>query len=681
MELLKLSVIISILLIVMGTMAMPPKSKKKSTRRSQHRDHSDRSPTSNKYQVYLNKDVFRYMASDNPLLATYNPDYIDDQLMQKRVLDGYIYTHEYVISSLNYLKPLINHANEFHRTFLTRWLALQKEASDAYLLRALQHDLAQELLLSSLRQPSLLIAMSFFDKSLEALLDRRLSKAHIYNVMVNLVSNLGSSLSSMESTLSLYRRVAALSAKQMNNLSPEQRQSSEFKQHHAYCQVSQLFFDSQEQLIKVLRGIELFDIDSVRQSIRKAVTALRGEGAKYPEFSQTVLLNGEYFISFLQLYQILFPIVAGNDKFVEQLRLVQKDSRRYSPYRISQQQMHQYESPQDFGKFLKKVSSQNSEQLQYSYERMTAKLDQDSQESEYMQKMAEVLGMPSILESVSIAEIISLGHGIFKEYCLKALPMIEPLLQAYRLRESDIPHEFATLPLEQSSPCLSVSNIRQSLLCQSEDGTLSNHMSELDLYNTADSGDAQLEGLPTEMDVVLDPEYRDEIDFDLNTDSEDYEIQSQDVQQAGLPGGSSHDSDNSKEVAPFRNTRKEVCAEWQNFDKYQFTRTDQLNSVERVIFSAGQIFILCQITDGATKGGYNVKYQQFQSLLSEFNAVVTPLTGSISRISVPMIGKHPLSIHGPHSGNVELGRRVIKGARRVLDYYEILPENFQPLHG
>ncbi|KAI3644423.1 hypothetical protein MP228_010587 [Amoeboaphelidium protococcarum] len=42
-------------------------------------------------------------------------------------------------------------------------------------------------------------------------------------------------------------------------------------------------------------------------------------------------------------------------------------------------------------------------------------------------------------------------------------------------------------------------------------------MSQLDLYNTADSSDAQLEGLPTEMDVVLDPEYRDEVDIECAT--------------------------------------------------------------------------------------------------------------------------------------------------------------------
>ncbi|KAI3635895.1 hypothetical protein MIR68_006533 [Amoeboaphelidium protococcarum] len=206
-------------------------------------------------------------------------------------------------------------------------------------------------------------------------------------------------------------------------------------------------------------------------------------------------------------------------------------------------------------------------------------------------------------------------------------------------------------------------------------------MSELDLLNTADSGDAQLEGLPTEMDVVLDPEYRDKVDFDLNTDSENYEIQSQDDQQANLPGGYSHDSDDSKAIVLIRNTRKDVCGEWQKFDEYQFTQSEQLHSVQRVIFSADQISTLCQITDGAIKGGFNVKYKEFLSLLAEYDADVTPLTGSISRITVSMKGCHPLSIHGPHSGNVELGRRVIKGARRVLDYQEILPENFQPLHG
>lgn len=54
------------------------------------------------------------MVSDNPLLATYNPDYIDDEVMQKRVLDGYLYTHEYLISSLNYLKPQIKDRIEFY---------------------------------------------------------------------------------------------------------------------------------------------------------------------------------------------------------------------------------------------------------------------------------------------------------------------------------------------------------------------------------------------------------------------------------------------------------------------------------------------------------------------------------------------------------------------------------------
>lgn len=60
--------------------------------------------------------------------------------------------------------------------------------------------------------------MSFFDNALEALLDRRLSKAHIYNVMVNLVSALGSSLSTMESALDALRGVIEQLVRNMESM-------------------------------------------------------------------------------------------------------------------------------------------------------------------------------------------------------------------------------------------------------------------------------------------------------------------------------------------------------------------------------------------------------------------------------------------------------------------------------
>ncbi|KAI3636897.1 hypothetical protein MIR68_005164 [Amoeboaphelidium protococcarum] len=70
---------------------------------------------------------------------------------------------------------------------------------------------------------------------------------------------------------------------------------------------------------------------------------------------------------------------------------------------------------------------------------------------------------------------------------------------------------------------------------------------------------------------------------------------------------------------------------------------------------------------------------EFLYLLSLFRAEIVPLGRSVTRISVAMKGRRPPQIHGPHSGNVELGRNILNGAIRVLERYDILPENFEPL--
>ncbi|KAI3644428.1 hypothetical protein MP228_010592 [Amoeboaphelidium protococcarum] len=682
MKLPAIFIIIIILVLLIGTMAMPPKSKKKSqsSKRKQYKNHSDQSPTIDENEDYQNKDAFRQMVSDNPLLATYNPDYIDDEVMQKRVLDGYLYTHEYLISSLNYLKPQIKDRIEFYQSFLTRWLILQQyETSDTEMELAMQHVTAANVLQQSLNTPSLLMYMSFFDNALEALLDRRLSKAHIYNVMVNLVSALGSSLSTMESALDALRGVIEQLVRNMESMPAFKRQYPLFKQLEALRKISVMQLSALEKLIQILRKIKLFNVDSVRQSIRMTVATLRGQGDTNPEFSNVVLLSGESHISFLQLYQILFPIVAENRNFLNQLGMVYEKARKLSFKKTSYTQISEYLDSEGFQRLIDNMLTKSPDQHLTAFDRMTAQFYEESGYSVQMQLMLDISDK-RFTTQVSIASVVLQGHSIFQKFCLQAMPMIEQLVQKYRLRESDIPHDFAPLQLGQSPHCSFVSNHRESVLCQSEDGTLSNRMSELDLLHTADSSDVQLEGLPAESDVVLDPQYKDEVDFDLDTDNKDDEIQSQDDFQVNLPDASSQYSRNSEEVVPFRNSRKEICADRQYYDRYQYVRSGQLISLQRVVFSADLIFTLCQITDGSTKGGYNVKYKEFLQLLAEFDADVTPLTGSISRITIPMRGTHPLSIHGPHSGNVELGRGVIKGARRVLDYYQILPENFKPIN-
>ncbi|KAI3643311.1 hypothetical protein MP228_012866 [Amoeboaphelidium protococcarum] len=675
-------IVITILILLLSTLAMPPKKKKgKSSKGKKIRKNPIQCPI-----IDANEDAFRYMASDDPLLATYNPDYIDDMVMQKLVLDGYLYTHEYLISSLNYIKPQIKHAREFQYSILVKLTTLQEDFPDAEFADAMQHQIAANLLQDSLNLPTVLLQMSFFDNALQTLLDGRLSKAHIYNVVVNLISVLSTSQSEAESGSGFLRRILDTLTKQYNSLSAQQRQKAEYRRLKAFIKVIGMQYEASEKLIKVIRGIQLFDIDDVRRSVRKTISTLRGEGSSNSASQQFFLFMGEPFIGYLQLYQILYPIVSQNDKFVQQLRGVHRKSRLLSLQHTSQSQLQAYIGNPDVGKFLRQHRITNSGKLVANIDRMTTQFIDQSQQDNYMQKMIEVSQGRFSVDPLAIAEVILQGHRIYKEYCQIAMPMIDQLVQANRLREADIPHEFSSEQLPYLHCPSASSDQRESPLpCQSESDILSNRVSELDISESTDLGDDSEEAVPVtnESNVVIDPQYRDEVDFDIKSDSEDGEVQPSNDQRLSLPAstGPSRNLDSSQVAVPQIYGRKEICSGSKNYDKYQFLMSDLLISREYVIFTPEQLFTLCQITDGATKGGYNVKYKDFLSLLAEFDADVTHLTGSISRITVPMKGTHPLSIHGPHSGNVELGRGVIKGARRVLDYYDILPENFLPLYG
>ncbi|KAI3644427.1 hypothetical protein MP228_010591 [Amoeboaphelidium protococcarum] len=676
------------LFMLLSTLAMPPKSKKKgaSSQHKQSRHHSHEGTAKNEQEEDLNIDAFRYMASDDPLLATYNPDYIDDAVMQKLVLDGYLYTHEYLISQLNYIKPQIKHANEFYHSILVRWMTLQQDFSDAEFVYAMQHEMAANLLQDSLNLPTVLLQMSFFDNALQTLLDGRLSKAHIYNIVVNLISVLSTSQSEAESGNGLLRRIQDTLIKQYSSLFSQQRQKAESKRLKAFIKVIGIQYEASEKLIEVIRGIQLFDIDDVRRSIRKTISTLRGEGSSNSASCQFFLFLGEPYIGYLQLYQVLYPIVSQNDKFVQQLRGVHRKSRLLSLQHTSQSQLSAYIDNPDVGKFLNQHRTTDSGKLLANINRMTVDFIDQTRQVHYMQKMIEVSQSRFSLNPDPIASVILQGHRIYKEYSQIAMPMIEQSVQVNRLREADIPHEFAPEQrLQLHCPSASADQRESPLPCQSESDILSNRVSELDISESTDLGDDSEEAVPVanESNVVIDPQYRDEVDFDIKSDSEDGEVQPSNDYRLSLPAssGASHNLDSSQVAVPLLYGRKEICSGWKNYDKYQFLMSDLLISREYVIFTPEQLFTLCQITDGATKGGYNVKYKDFLSLLAEFDADVTHLTGSISRITIPMKGTHPLSIHGPHSGNVELGRGVIKGARRVLDYYEILPENFLPLYG
>ncbi|KAI3635892.1 hypothetical protein MIR68_006530 [Amoeboaphelidium protococcarum] len=689
MQLIRLCLFV-MLFMLLSTLAMPPKSKKKgaSSQHKQSRHHSHEGTAKNEQEEDLNIDAFRYMASDDPLLATYNPDYINDAVMQKLVLDGYLYTHEYLISQLNYIKPQIKHANEFYHSILVRWMTLQQDFSDAEFVYAMQHEMAANLLQDSLNLPTVLLQMSFFDNALQTLLDGRLSKAHIYNIVVNLISVLSTSQSEAESGNGFLRRIQDTLIKQYSSLSAQQRQKAESKRLKAFIKVIGMQYEASEKLIEVIRGIQLFDIDDVRRSIRKTISTLRGEGTSNSASCQFFLFLGEPFIGYLQLYQVLYPIVSQNDKFVQQLRGVHRKSRLLSLQHTSQSQLSAQLDNPDVGKFLNQHRTTDSSKLLANINRMTADFIDQTRQVHYMQKMIEVSQSRFSLNPDPIASVILQGHRIYKEYSQIAMPMIGQLVQVNRLREADIPHEFSPEQrLQLHCPSASADQRESPLPCQSQSDILSSLVSKVDIYESADLGDESEGGVPVsngKSNFVIDPYYKNEVDFDIKSDSEDGEVQPLNDQRLSLPPStsSSHNLDSSQQlVVPQINGRKEICSGWKNYDKYQFLMSDLLMSLEYAIFTPEQLFTLCQITDGATKGGYNVKYSEFLSLLSEFNAIITPLTGSITRITVPMKGTHPLSIHGPHSGNVELGRRVIKGAKRVLNYYEILPENFQPLHG
>ncbi|KAI3646098.1 hypothetical protein MP228_009026 [Amoeboaphelidium protococcarum] len=667
-----------LLLIALCTMAMPPK-KKAASKQKKFNKKGGGSSNSNLEQ----REVFRYMVDDNPLLATYNPDYIDDLVLQKRVLDAYQYTHEYLISTLNFVKPLIKHRNEYFHYVTAGELARNRDQQDPEFRYAMQQTILSALSESIMQYPWQLLTISFFDNALEALLDGRLSKGHIYNVVSNLVVALSQAMSVINSDRQQLTTVTQMCSPALYALkhSGMLAQTQEVQSAMAYCRVGEISTEPMARLQNILNNLNLFDSNMMHQSIRQALAALRGDGTKNPELATIFTTLGEPFIGYLQLYQILFPVVAENKRYVTQLRQtftdIQSSKKKFS------KSLHSvlYQSKRRGNH----VQQQSQIAPQFAYDRFINEFKQRTNYREHLNSMLEVFFISGDLVKIPIAASVEKGYMIFSSYCLIALPLIDKTVQSHRLRESHIPHEYAPLQLDSPSTSsfpLPYREVGDAFQDPDNDDTIIDGLNAMDLTQN-EGGDedfvSQAEKSLVKLDVPVDPEYKKDVDFNVESNDDEAYMWQQGTEEEQSDVSSVEQSKYQLVTFPFANNRKEICRNWRISNRYTFALSDELLLEKPVIFSANQLLTLCQITDGATQGGFNVKYDLFLRLLAEFNADVIPLTGSISRIIVPMQLTHPVCIHGPHSGSVQLGRRVINGARRVLDYYQILPENFIPV--
>ncbi|KAI3638038.1 hypothetical protein MIR68_003649 [Amoeboaphelidium protococcarum] len=677
---LALVVAFTILLILSDTVSAGG-SKKKSS--SSNKGKKGRNPYAQRQNNAQDdeKCEFQFMQTDNALLATYNPDYIDVLDVQKRVLDGYHFTHEYLISTMNFIRPMINDKQTFsdHILGIDRHLQLHLKGKRPDVDLMLRIKSIANQLQFMLQYPAAIALMSFFDVALEAMLDGRLSRGHIYNLVTNIVVLIGKSLNTLRrNEIDLRLKINDFSQMLGPAYGGESRDEDE-RLVQAQLDAYSIEHEALRQVVGALGSLDLFDINLVRRSISAAIKLMRGEGPHSTELTRQFSVTVEFIIAYLQLHQILFPAVAVNRVYVEEVKKIYKAILRKQQLNTSRRLLGRgSRASSSTSSSIATSQFASDDRLQIAIDRFIDEYFETTRQAIYMHRARQLISIRPYLFHRREFDFVLPTQEIFKEFSVRVLANINQLVQKYGLKEQDIPHEKLIIS-DEFSISQEDSSISQTSTWD-QDIRLQQKIEQLQLDGIQQSQEHDDKGLVRE--AFIDPAYKNELNFSLDEDVE-YDARDDKVQQ---DGGSLQEQHLPQDPPPlssgsiqYFNVRKERCNNLRASKDYAFTLSSQFAQDAPVIFSADEMFTLCQITDGSTKGGKGVKYKEFLYLLSLFRAEIVPLGGSATRISIAMKSRRPPQIHGPHSGNVELGRNILNGAIRVLERYDILPENFEPL--
>ncbi|KAI3635879.1 hypothetical protein MIR68_006517 [Amoeboaphelidium protococcarum] len=621
------------------------------------------------------------------LLKTFDETQIDMGTYSEKVEEASLFVSQVLESSKDLVEDLALDHDAFDQFLDCSNVGSDVQQSNAVLRKLLQDYATIKTSEYLYVKTESIIYLSFFREYLAVLEAGRVQKFHLYNVVANLHRLILLLSNTIFVEINMARdRLLGLKKALIKVHGYNYRQKIQDEKLLA-LELSTLELLKLEDIEKIFSQLDLTRSSSINSVTQMAIADIRSNLSKFPDFTRAISLIMDVVITYMGVYSILIPTVAGNQAFLHMLSEWHKSLPIHNLASGRVDHRNQVKS-----NILSMLNKPGEEEI---YDPFEAKADfitdlfaidrvfkiwnALAQQEEYIQlcfaqrnqyylltrqEQAEWLDYQYKAYRQLVADIYTHLYRFYREIMIGEFINLKPGVQRIIQVSGDDADSISTHEVVQLSEVL-----KQSLL----------------LDENADDNGQGLAIASEDLQINRDEDAPIARDYPgYGNKHEDFEVDSYHYKpQFGLEKQS--DSIFETKTQPPTDdipSRKDICRSLEQYGRYQFKGCGELQSksIPPIAIKKNQMRILCQIMYGEIEGGSNVQFLDFKKLLAQFGASFTPKGGSIERIDIPWIRKDFKIIDGPHKSSTRLGRNVIKGARNVLNHFQILPEFFTPVY-
>ncbi|KAI3633429.1 hypothetical protein MIR68_008376 [Amoeboaphelidium protococcarum] len=623
------------------------------------------------------------------LLRTFDESQIDMVTYSEKVEEASLFVTQVLESSKDLVEDLALHHDAFDQFLDCSNVGSDVQQSNAVLRKLLQDYATIKTSEYLYVKTESIIYLSFFREYLAVLKAGRVQKFHVYNIVANLHRLILLMTNSIFVEINMARDRLLGLKKTLIKVHGYKYRSKIQDENLLALELSTLELLKLEDIEKIFSQLDLTRSSSINSVTQMAIADIRSNLSKFPDFTRAISLIMDVVITYMGVYSILIPTVAGNQAFLHMLSEWHKSLPIHNLASVRMDHRNKVKS-----NLLSMLNNPGNEEI---YDPFEAKADHITdlfaidrvfkiwnamaQQEEYIQLCFAQRNQYYLLTRQEQAEWLASQYKAYRQL------IADIYTHLYRFYREIMIGEFISLkPGVYRS--IQVSDDDANSISTQEIGQLSEALEQSFLLDENDDDNGQQQALASE-DVQINRDEDAPIARDYpgyGNKNEDFEVDSYHYKpEIGLEKQS--DSILKTNTQPPTDSddipsRKDICRSLEQYGRYQFNGCDELQSksIPQISIKKNQMRILCQIMYGEIEGGSNVQFLDFKKLLAQFGASFTPKGGSIERIDIPWIRKDFKIIDGPHKSTTRLGRNVIKGARNVLNHFQILPEFFTPVY-